>query len=231
MRKIIYIAAIGLAMASVTSCGKVIKIHTDKDNKVKEIAVKEHFTAIEAYNTTDIEYIDGPAKIMLSAPEKMIGNILVYVVDGKLIITQREDVKNVSMDMMMKSKLTISYPGVNSFGTYGTGDIKINTLNADSLFLNSYGTGDIESKQITCNVITALTAGTGDVEVKKLKCKEATLTSQGTGDIDIFGIDAYSISAFTNGTGDITMAGKCKKFESGENGTGDINAKRLSIGE
>lgn len=230
MKNLQYILALGFLGLTMTSCGKIIKVHTSKDNITKEIAITENFSAIEAYNTTDIEYTDGPAKITLSAPDNIINHIEVYVKNGVLYITQQEETQTI-INGMLRSKLTVSYPGVNHFGTFGTGDINIDTVKADSLYLNTYGTGDIESKQLSCTILKATTGGTGDIEVKKLNCREALLNTDGTGDIEVYNINATAITANTNGTGDITLTGKCRTFEFSENGTGDINAKRLKVGE
>lgn len=230
MNNLQYILALCCLGLTMTSCGDIIKVHTSKDNVTKEIEITEGFSAIEAYNTTDIEYTDGPAKITLSAPDNLISRIQVYVKDGVLYITEQEENQTI-LKGMMRSKLTVSYPGVNNLGTYGTGDINIDTAKADSLFLNTYGTGDIKADHLSCTVLKASTGGTGDIEVKRLNCREALLTTEGTGDIEVYNISANALTANTNGTGDITLSGECHTFEYGKNGTGEIDAKRLKVAQ
>lgn len=234
MKKLLFLLYIIFALIFVgltmTSCGNVIKVHTSEDYVTREIEVTEKFSAIEACNTTDIEYSDGPAKIILSAPDNLINRIEVFVKDGVLFITEPEDTRKV-FNGMMRSKLTVSYPGVYNFGTSGTGDINIDTVKADSLYLNTYGTGDIKGQRLSCNILKATSCGTGDIEVKELNCREAFLNTDGTGDIDVYNINANAVTANTGGTGDVTLTGKCRTFEYSVNGSGDINAKRLKVGE
>lgn len=229
MKKSQYILILGIATVAMTSCTNIIRVRTSKDNITREIAVTENFTSIQGYNTTDIEYVDGPAKITLTAPDNVIDKIHVNVKDGVLTITQDEEPAMKSFSSFNHSKLTVSYPGVNSFGTFGTGDINIESVKGDTIYLISAGTGDIESNGFTCSLLNATTAGTGDIELKMLKCEKAYLSTDGTGDIEISNIDAGDIMAKTNGTGDVTLKGSCRTVNYEENGTGDVSIKGLKV--
>lgn len=234
MRTTAYIIAAGISAMALTSCGKVIKIHTDKDRITKEIDITKEiqagqaFNAIESYNTTDIEYVDGPAKITLTAGKNQINEISVFVKDSVLVVTGPDQIGGKFFSKGdPKSKLTISYPGVSSFTTYGTGDMEIAPADGLAIVLNSIGTGDIEATRINCTRLFAQTSGTGDISLGNMTCTDAELYTQGTGDIDISDISAGNIKAETNGTGDITIAGTCRSTDFSESGVGDINARKL----
>ena len=227
MRTTAYIIAAGISAMALTSCGKVIKIHTDKERITKEIQAEQAFNAIESYGTTDIVYVDGPAKITLTAGKNQIDEISVFVKDSVLVVTGPEHSGNYIFRGDPESKLTVSYPGVRSFNTYGTGDMEITPADGLSLVLNSLGTGDIEAKRINCTRLFAQTSGTGDISLGNVTCTDAELYTQGTGDIDISDISAGNIKADTNGTGDITIAGTCRSTDFSESGVGDINARKL----
>lgn len=228
MRTTAYIIAAGISAMALTSCGKVIKVHTDKDRIIKEIQAEQVFNAIESYGTTDIVYVDGPAKITLTAGKNQIDEISVFVKDSILVVTGPE--QNGGNNIFKgdtESKLTVSYPGVRSFSTYGTGDIKIAPANDLAIVLNTFGTGDIDSKSLKCTRLFAQTGGTGNISLGHVACTDAELYTHGTGDIDISDINAGNIKAQTNGTGDITIAGTCRSTDFSESGVGDINARKL----
>ncbi|MDE6382256.1 MAG: DUF2807 domain-containing protein, partial [Muribaculaceae bacterium] len=197
MRTTAYIIAAGISAMALTSCGKVIKIHTAKERITKEIQAEQAFNAIESYGTTDIVYVDGPAKITLKAGKNQIDDISVFVKDSVLVVTGPEQSGNYIFRGDTESKLTVSYPGVRSFNTYGTGDMEITPADGLSLVLNSLGTGDIEAKRINCTRLFAQTSGTGDISLGNVTCTDAELYTQGTGDIDISDISAGNIKADT----------------------------------
>lgn len=231
MKKTVYIIGLSIMGAAMTSCGKIIKIHTDKNLITKEISIGDAFNAIETYTISDIEYTDGPAKITIKAAPDIIDKIQIYVKDSVLVVTEPDSNSSGfrfdGLRARQTAKLTVSYPGVKKFTTYGVGDIKISPAETDTLILNTFGTGDITAGTIRCIKLFAQTAGTGDIELGSVSCTDADLYTQGTGDIDISDINAGMIKAETNGTGDITLKGKCRETSFGENGTGDINAKKL----
>ena len=228
MRTTAYIIAAGISAMALTSCGKVIKIHTDKERITKEIQAEQAFNAIESYGTTDIVYVDGPAKITLKAGKNQIDDISVFVKDSVLVVTGPEQSgDNYIFRGDTESKLTVSYPGVRSFNTYGTGDMEITPADGLSLVLNSLGPGDIKAKRINCTRLFAQTNGTGDINLGNVTCTEAELYSQGTGDIDISDINADNIKADTNGTGDITLSGSCRSTNFSEGGVGEIDSRKL----
>ena len=234
MRTTAYIIAAGISAMALTSCGKVIKVHTDKDRIIKEIQAEQAFNAIESYGTTDIVYVDGPAKITLTAGKNQIDEISVFVKDSILVVTGPE--QNGGNNIFKgdtESKLTVSYPSLRPLQTRiqatgrRTGDIKIAPANDLAIVLNTFGTGDIDSKSLKCTRLFAQTGGTGNISLGHVACTDAELYTHGTGDIDISDINAGNIKAQTNGTGDITIAGTCRSTDFSESGVGDINARKL----
>lgn len=206
------------------SCG--IKVYSDKDYIKREIKITAPFNAIESYDTSDVIYSvgDNPS-VMVSAPEEVMKQIHVTIENGILKITQEATHNN--FGNLAKAKISISYPGVNRFATFGTGDFKISELKVNTLRLETSGTGDIDCKKINSEVLIAETLGTGDIEFDKVAAKNIFLSSNGTGDIEIDSVDADYIKAKTVGTGDITLKGKCTTLESYAEGSGIIKKKEL----
>ena len=231
-----YTACAALACLLMTSCGKIVKIHTDKDKYydssdfiTKELSITEGFNAIKSEAITDVEYVPGPAKLTLKATENLLSKIEVYVKDSVLVVTAKDD--NIKLKDFSDSKLIVSYPDVRRFETYGTGDFIIKTINTDDITFMTYGTGDIDCEKASCNTIRVETCGTGDIEIKRLDCTSAYLETSGTGDSDIINIKSDFVEATTNGTGDIDLKGECRTARFSENGIGDIKSKGLKVTE
>lgn len=203
------------------SCG--IKIYTKKDNISKKFIVDTPFNEIITYSTTDVEFKTGSPSIVLSAPKGFIERISVHIEGNKLIVSQ-DDTRG-----YVKSTLTVTYPEILRFSTFGTGDISIKKIDQNSLYLNTSGTGDIECDDINVKTLMAETFGTGDIEIDVLKCGNAILNSLGTGDIEMKNIVADSVSAVTQGTGDIIISGRYGKIYKDASGTGKIKTNQKNV--
>ncbi|MDE7179823.1 MAG: DUF2807 domain-containing protein [Muribaculaceae bacterium] len=192
------------------------------------VEVTDSFFSIDTYTTTDIEYVNGPVSVTLTAPEKIIGKIEVKVENGtlKVGIPDKEDNRNLGM---IKSTLVVSAPGVNKFISTGTGDIDIKGAESKEIVLNTTGTGDIDVSRANCVKFTANTSGTGDIEAEYVNCTIAELNTSGTGDIEIKRISAEKISGMSSGTGDIEVKGECDQVNISKSGIGSVNTRGLEI--
>ena len=227
MKKSIYICVFAVATGLlVSSCTGNKADHSKSKQTSKELTITDKFESIDAFSTTDIEFVQGPAKFTLTAPETVIDQIEVKVENGTLRVGKKNfnDTKGT-----FKSKLVISYPYVNTFKATGTGDISIKGIDVKNLDLVSAGTGDISVQTGKSVQLTASTAGTGDIDINYFSCVLAELSTNGTGDIDIKRIVADRISGTSNGTGDITVAGECKAAALTSNGVGEVDDSKLEI--
>lgn len=223
-----YSIAICLSMMSFVSCGKIVTVYTPGDNVTKDIEIPGEFTGIVTDGITDVIYTDGKPSITLEATPDVAAKTEVYLKKGNLIVTQVGNNRN-NFNGNSRATIKISYPGVNTFKTTGTGDININSVGAQDIKLITEGTGDIECQSIECNSVTAETSGTGDIYFKGLTCDYANFNTSGVGDIVAKGISAGDVTATSYGTGDITLSGKCSSLNTDKKGTGDINTKGLKV--
>lgn len=229
MNKLIYFY-VGLIVICFSSCG--VKVKRMADDTTRQIKVDESFTAIESYGITDIEYVEDPncygnPQIELTGSEERLDKVEIYVKDGILIVTEKEEKINVSK--FVETRLTVRYAGVNRFVTSGTGEIILYPLKSDNISLITNGTGEIEGKELICKTLECETNGTGDIEIQTARCDSAVLITAGTGDIEIKKISSDHIKATTLGTGDISISGQCKTTSFDISGTGDINSRNLKV--
>lgn len=236
MNKIIYAAAAGMMAIALTGCDKVVKIKYSDDYQLvtKEICVSGPITGVVTKCSADIEYVDGPAKITLIAPDDIIDILKVKVNNKKLIITTKD---NFSRGMSLINgiqigfnsdgniKLVVSYPGVSEFATQGSGDIKVGDIEGKSVSLMSQGSGDISCETINSTTLSILTQGSGNVTVKKATSGEIVATTQGSGDVELKNVFSTTLTALSQGSGEIEIAGESSKAKLTSMGSGDINAK------
>lgn len=211
---------------ALASCG--VKVYTSKGNAKKTFVIKSAFNAIKTLANTDIEYVPGAPSVTLSAPPEIIHSIDIVVRDSVLVVYRDYEANLVNVSNSA-SKLTVSYPGVNTFISSGTGDIEIKNVNVETLTLSTYDTGDIECKDSKCKFLIATTNGTGDIKLEKFSCITAKLSSNGTGDIEAEKFTADTVEASTTSTGDINISGVCKSVTKESNGTGDIKYYSKSV--
>lgn len=225
MKFLKYSLLLAAATLPIISCSKIVKIHTSKDNVTKQIEISEAFSSIETYSVADVEYTDGPASVTLIASPELAKTTQVFVKDGVLIVTQDEQSRNFNGGG--KAVVKVSYPGIDTFKTLGTGDIEITSLNGKNVIMETAGTGDIECGSVKSTTLMASTHGTGNINLDKVDCTKADFSTNGTGDIEVKHITAQNVFAVTNGTGDITIAGECTYISSLNDGTGEIYTKGL----
>lgn len=231
-RTTILLAAITVSATMFTGCSNIIKI-SSKDNSpsvTKEIQANEPFTSIVAQSGIDVVYTDGPSKITMKAPKEIADQIKITISDGRLIISQKGNSIAAGFKTGFyyddNTVLEISYPGVNSFTTQGSGDIKISSVSNSSkeISLLSQGSGDIISCALRGHTLSIMTQGSGDVAVEAADFSEIAVSTQGSGDITVKKLKATNLSAMTEGSGDITLSGECAEAELSTYGSGDINA-------
>lgn len=226
MKKTLFILAVAAA-TGLTLCSCVKKIDHSKSKQItKEISISEKFESINAFSTTDIEFVQGPAKFTLEAPETVIDQIEVKVVDGVLKVGKK-DFRD--CEMSFQSRLIVSYPYVSNFNTSGTGNISIKGIDVRDLDIVSSGTGNITLQTGKCVKLTTVSSGTGNIVMSHLSCVVANLTSSGTGNIDIERIVAERITANSSGTGDVKVSGECNGASLTATGTGRIDDRNLEI--
>ena len=230
MQKSIISTAVALTFVgfSLSSCGKIITIKSDKDNIEHKLDVRGSFDAIESKGVTDVKYVDGPLSVVLSAPEEIIDEISVEVKDGSLVVGMKHEGP---LNGRFHSCLTVSAPGVTKFYSYGTGDFEMANLTGKDIVFETYGTGDFEAVSVKCADFKLISAGTGDADIRTLSADFADMSTSGTGDFEIGTIQAGRLKITAGGTGDVEIkSGRVNQADLFNSSTGDIDLRGVSIG-
>lgn len=107
----------------------------------------------------------------------------------------------------------------------GSGDIKINLLNGNSVQASMAGSGDLEITKLAGQSFQASMSGSGDLDVDELEVDILTLRQSGSGDATIHSGAASAGSINNSGSGDTNMRGRFGTITKRSSGTGDITVR------
>ncbi|MGD9978861.1 MAG: head GIN domain-containing protein [Bacteroidales bacterium] len=164
-------------------------------------------------------------KVEVIAPQDVIDALKIYVEDGTLRLKTKNRVNwsnswekivvnvwspnfshlalNGSGDIIAKTPITAKEFSIK---INGSGDVKIESLEASSLVVKSNGSGDVllggknvlDSAEYSVN-------GSGDIDAMQLSCKKVDANVTGSGDIDVWATEAFNAKIV--GSGDIELKG------------------------
>jgi|GEM_PF-1197454 len=103
--------------------------------------------------------------------------------------------------------------------TTGSGDVRIDGLDLDKVFLTTTGSGDV-SLEGDANKLDAKSTGSGDVRTKALHVHRVDVLTTGSGDMTAWA--DKSATAKSTGSGDITIYGNPDSRSRNSTGSGDI---------
>ncbi len=161
------------------------------------------FTEIELQSSADVEFIQGTTqKVEVRDFENLLPLIEVKVLDGKLIITTKD---NISISNS-NAKITITTPEtITKTSLDGSGNIVFRDAMSSLKVISISGSGDVESKSPTSYKELAVSvSGSGNITLKG-KASNETVVLDGSGDIDLEQIEAQNVDCTMTGSGDITV--------------------------
>ncbi len=230
------------------SFGKdVIKISKDDKIVTKQFDVKS-FDRISSSYSIDVEYVQGPQKVVVTAPEKLMSMLDVSVSNSTLNIGFSNTRMGISIDGDIPYKAVVSSPSLRQITSKGSGDILLKgNIKIESLEATVSGSGDIRGDEIQAGNASFTSNGSGDINIRSLAGNDISLEMRGSGDIEIANLSSKNLTGSTsgsgdmkmninceiaelstNGSGDITVSGECLKAVLRTLGSGDINAKKLN---
>ena len=216
------------------------RIETAKDlgaTKTEKIEVKP-FDEIELTGDADVIYhVSDTISVSITAPEKLmdsyeIGN------DGKRLCIRKKDrlsdgkiVLNVG-NFSRKGGVTVHVygPHVTAIRVVGSGDVTCSdSIQAEKVVCCVTGSGDIDCAAVKTDTLSLEVTGSGDIEIKGAEAASSTMLVTGSGDIKVHLNNGQTASAIVTGSGEITLSGTVGQFNQQVSGSGDINAKNLTI--
>lgn len=163
------------------------------------------FDRIELGGSYDVEVRTG-SKLSVSAtgPEKMLDNLVVEVDGDKLLIHPRDHrFFNFGFRSGRGVRMEVSLPSLRGAAIAGSGNIKVDKVQADSFDGWIGGSGDLQLGSVNVRILKLSVGGSGDVAVRSGKAKAASFDIAGSGDIDASAVTAKTATASVAGSGDI----------------------------
>ncbi len=130
----------------------------------------------------------------ISASENILDEITLRVIDGELIIDNRDCINNSNIDIF------VSIPDIESVQNVGSGDIFGDNLwEVDDLELRITGSGKIDA-EFNADFVSAEITGSGRLDLFG-EVDISAIRISGSGDINAFGLDANDQDIVISGSG------------------------------
>ena len=203
-------------------------ITIDKNDKIvtRQFNVR-NFDGISTSSVIDIEYVQGPQKVTVTAPEKIMSLLDVSVRNSTLNIGFTKKNLGISSNGHIPLKATVSSPVLKQITSSGSADIFLKgRIQSGTLAVAVSGSGDIKAEDIHAANATFTSSGSGDIDIYSLTGDSMNLDTKGSGDTSMkIHCDQTVLKSY--GSGDITVSGVCDETVLTSYGSGDINARNL----
>ncbi len=197
--------------------------------------------AVRTDSTVDVEVevADGPAAVVVLAPDGDHDSVKTEVVDGVLVVSSASGAYG-------SRSVQVRMPALARAGSTALGDIDIHGLRGPSLELRVEGSGNATVEGSVDRLLVTL-AGMGDVRATGLSGTEVVFRSDGSGDgelggrivtldattssmgdLDVQGLDATLVTVAADGSGDITLAGRSDRARVSVTSMGDVEGSKLT---
>jgi hypothetical protein len=207
----------------------------------RDRAVVEAFDGVRTDSTVDVEVevADGPAAVVVLAPDGDHDSVKTEVVDGVLVVSSASGAYG-------SRSVQVRMPALARAGSTALGDIDIHGLRGPSLELRVEGSGNATVEGSVDRLLVTL-AGMGDVRATGLSGTEVVFRSDGSGDgelggrivtldattssmgdLDVQGLDATLVTVAADGSGDITLAGRSDRARVSVTSMGDVEGSKLT---
>lgn len=190
-----------LLFITATSCLKSLICVNGNGKTVTETRRSQSFTSIE--NTTSFEVIYRKADtfgISIEAESNIIDYIETNTDGENLEISTLPG--TVCLNYSVRPIIRISSPDLTEAYNSGSGDMIIDYLSGDEVFVRLTGSGDISIDRIDADHLDAGDTGSGNLKISEASCTTSDLKVSGSGDITISG-DCGSAHLKSTGSGNV----------------------------
>lgn len=229
MKRLFVFALVGLLL---TGCHAS---STSNDNsKTTSVRHVLPFNKIEARGTGDVIFVQGDTfGVKVVGSEKDVERVTTEF-SGSTLIIKTKPVKRFAIFGNNSNSATVyvTSPDLVGITLRGTGDFTIaKELDTDTLSVDIQGVGDVNLNRVICDEARLSLQGVGDISMNELTAQKSKIDIQGTGDVRINFVNGGSAICNIAGVGDVTLSGNLKRIEKDIRGVGDVNTKRLKVGQ
>lgn len=185
-----------------------------KASNVREVG---EFTGIEVRCSADVRVHDGKEQsVTVEGDDNLLELITTEVKDNMLIVSSTEPIST-----RIGITVSVNVQQLESIHVMGSGDVRVEDVDAATLTLSINGSGDIDASG-TAEKVDLEIQGSGDADLSNLITSDATVQVSDSGDVIVHATE--NLSATINGSGDIHYKGK-PNVQQNVTGSGDVEPK------
>lgn len=195
-----------------------------------------NFTEVTLIGHYKVIYTQGKScQVTIRAPRNtdIMQDISAEVKKGALTVSTKQiaGVRVINNNRRDSITVYVTSPTLTKASLIGSGDFIANKpIDADRLQIVLHGSGDIKFNTINCNSINASLNGSGYISMKKVETgTKAIITLNGSGDFDIDCLTAVNAGVSLNGSGDLNLKNlECSNASINLNGVGDMKVAAVT---
>jgi hypothetical protein len=161
------------------------------------------FTSISTVGPDDVIFKTGDTfSISASGSAEALKNLRFVVKDGDLTVGRYK--YSWKMGDGDKAIITITAPSISAISAAGSGDVKADRVNGDTVSLSIAGSGSLDVADVITPSLDGDIAGSGNVKLAG-KVDKANYSIAGSGNVDASKMASSTASVSIAGSGDVTL--------------------------
>jgi hypothetical protein len=194
-RRVLLLVSASVVAALAAGCA--LEDDGPRTTQTRDVAA---FTRIDNRSSVDVRlHVGKPRHVEVRAGEKVIDDVGTTVRDGTLHVTFDHDGFGGS-DVVVEA----SVPALTAIDTSGSGDIRVDGIDADAFAVRSDGSADIALRGRADRFALDMD-GSGDADAAGLAAREARVAVGGSGDADVRAGERLDVDV--EGSGDVHYHG------------------------
>ncbi len=212
----LFISLVAITVLGSAACGAAWGAEPVAGSGVAKTEPRDvgEFDKIHLNGSPNVNIVIGPERsVSVTSDDNLLLVIETSVEDGTLVIGGNQPFRT-----RLGVTVQITVPTLTHVAVHGSGDVKVNQLDAETFKAEVQGSGDI-SVAGRAEELDVEIQGSGDVKLDELQAKRAAVEVQGSGDSTIKVSDELTVHVA--GSGDVKYIGSPKVTQTG-NASGNV---------
>ncbi len=176
------------------------------------------FTALSTRGPDNVIFKIGEKFVIKAEGDADTLDKLRFKIDGNAIVIGRADTKWYKAGSKAAT-IYVTAPSLSAIALAGSGNVKADRIESDTVTLSAAGSGDIDIAQVVAKTLNADLAGSGNIRAAG-RAATASYSVAGSGDLDGRGVATTDASVSVAGSGDVSV-----------NATGTVDASIAGTGD
>jgi hypothetical protein len=199
----LFIAMLAVSCNFLTNSG--VKVITPSNVNASENRDVSGFNAIQFSTLGKVNIMQGDTESLnISGPDNLIPEITTSVVNGTLIIKNKENITISPLRGDNPLTFTIVVKDLTSLAVSGAGDVQIETLSTPSMNISMSGAGRVSQNQITTDNLKISISGVGGVDITG-QATTAAIEISGAGGVNGTDLQIKNANVTLSGLGGATL--------------------------